>query len=885
MNPRKSFTISALIIAAAAVAAAVVFPTETARFDIPVAFTFSGEDLLVVEKNDNTILRLRGFSPGAPMHLEEERAIEPDDDRFYYMVRDLYPAPGGVMVHSYIYDRRTTDFLGYRFNLYRDIARAPETVFTIFLKEPDESPELRYAAGPGGRHYFANNCRGQRCVWRLPEDARGVVMTNGVPPAEIQELGDRNGEFGYWMSLFVDPEGTTYLSSGEDDQIVRFDSEGKRLRAWGRPGRERGELLAPVDVFLLAEAPGGEPRLTVAGTGNRDWVCFDREGEPVRVIEPLEKGYPYIDILVGRIFDIAGRNLSYDLANKCLVVAGPTFEAVEVFRRPARLRTVLLWLGAGLLVLLIAARDRLAALWRRRRIPVFFKIMLIFAPLVVGGFLISSRARKISYQAYLEESRLRSANLARAILNSVPVEELENINRPEDRGSETYEKIFAAADRLIDRKNVPQTPKWIIHKIAGGRYYFGINSWRGPIFEPFIVPAQRRMFLDALVKKEPAWGRFVDDQGEWVSYLLPVLDRHGEVINVIEIYRSTEEMARIEQETLSRVKENAVLIVISFTLLALVFSWLFVRRLKRLTVETREISRGDFSRRVDSRARDEVGDLGRAFNHMAEDLKNYTRELEKTTAEKEKIQSELRLAHQIQQDILPHVFPPEVASQKVELFGRMVPAREVGGDFYDYIMIDDHHIGVAIADVSGKGVPASLFMMVTRTLLFSNASFNREAAETIAKVNRLLCLNNTSCTFVTLFYFVCDLRTGRLEYCNAGHNPPVVRKGGAVRLLREPGETGQPALGILEDADYRQGRMTLDPGDVLLLYTDGVTEWHNRDNELFGEERLLRAVAEAGDLPARDLAATVFAKLEAFGGEVEQFDDTTMLVFRYLGHP
>lgn len=870
-----------LLLAAVSAAAAVIFSSSLESFRIPVAFAFSRGELLVAEKDDNTILRLSDFSPGIPMKLLERRKIEPDRDGTYQMVRHLHPHPDGVMVHSYVYDCGTTSLLGYRFNLYRNLSDDPETVFTIFLRNPDESPELHYAAGPGGEHYFVNNCRGQRCLWKLDPAARDVVMRDGIVPPTMARMGSENGELASWMDIYVDPVGTIYLSSGENDQVVVCAPDGQVVGMLGKQGRGPRALLAPADVFSYSPDPDSEELLTVASTGNRDWVCFDREGAPVRVIEPLESGYPYSDIMVGRIFAVAGEKLTFDLANKCLLFPEKGFGTSARFRAPARNRVLALSIIAVALILGVIFRRNLGRLYRKRRFPVFCKLVLIFTPLIAGGLLISSRAREIGYRAYLNEAILRAANLARAIHNSVDLADLEMIDSPEDRESLTYEKIYSAVDRLVDRKHVTQTPKWIIHKIVDGRYYFGVNSWRGPIFEPFIVPSDRAMFLDVLKNKKPAWGRFVDYQGEWVSYLLPVLDGEGDVVNVIELYRSTEEMSRIEEEAMRKVKENAAAIVVGFTLLALAFSWIFVRRLKRLTTETRAISRGDFDRRVQADARDEVGDLARAFNGMASDLKNYTEELARSTAEKERSQSELRLAHQIQQDILPHVFPPEVATREVALYGMMEPARDVGGDFYDYILLDDRHLGVTIADVSGKGVPASLFMMVTRTLLRSNAAFNLDPASTLEKVNRMLCLNNTSCTFVTLFYFVCDLDTGRVTYANAGHNPPIRRTAGRSAYL-SPDPPGGIALGAFDAAEYGVGEFTLKPGDTLVLYTDGVTEAINSRQELFGEERLLQVVRDSGELPPRVLAESIFSGLKTFAGDEEQFDDITLLIFRYL---
>jgi sigma-B regulation protein RsbU (phosphoserine phosphatase) len=173
-------------------------------------------------------------------------------------------------------------------------------------------------------------------------------------------------------------------------------------------------------------------------------------------------------------------------------------------------------------------------------------------------------------------------------------------------------------------------------------------------------------------------------------------------------------------------------------------------------------------------------------------------------------------------------------------------------------------------------------MMATRTLLRSNAAFNLDPSATLAKTNRMLCLNNSSCTFVTLFYFVCDLETGRISFANAGHNPPVVLRGREAGFVPAPPGRHGTALGILEEAVYLPQELSLAPGDSLILYTDGVTEAINPAQELFGEERLLEAASAAAGLPPQAVAEAIFSRLREFVGEAEQFDDITLLVFRRL---
>lgn len=240
------------------------------------------------------------------------------------------------------------------------------------------------------------------------------------------------------------------------------------------------------------------------------------------------------------------------------------------------------------------------------------------------------------------------------------------------------------------------------------------------------------------------------------------------------------------------------------------------------------------------------------------------------------LQHELEIAHRMQSSILPREAP---ATQAVELASMMIPAKEVGGDFYDYFMLDDDHMALVIADVSGKGVPAAFFMAISRTLLKTNALFLHQPAQAIRELNNQLCAENAQMMFVTVFFGVLQLRTGELVYVNAGHNPPVLRNGSGVELL----PSGQNmALAVMEDLDFVEGHLKLHPGDLLVLYTDGVTEAADREAQLFGEERLMtvvRAASASVDVFSADLLAAV----REFEAGAPQADDITCVTVRFRG--
>ena len=241
------------------------------------------------------------------------------------------------------------------------------------------------------------------------------------------------------------------------------------------------------------------------------------------------------------------------------------------------------------------------------------------------------------------------------------------------------------------------------------------------------------------------------------------------------------------------------------------------------------------------------------------------------------LKQELTVAKNVQMSVLPAVPPP---SEYYDLYAQMTPAREIGGDFYDYFKLDDHRLGLVIADVSGKGVPAALFTLVTRALLKSAARNHISPARCLSEVNELLSQENDACMFVTLFYGVLDLRDGRLLYSNGGHNPPRVVRGidGAVEAVPQ---TGNLALGIVPGHEFNETEIRLDIGDALFFYTDGITEACNTTDDEFGEDRLDDQLGTERHSAMGELVDIVVKAVEAFAIGMEQFDDMTCLALRW----
>jgi phosphoserine phosphatase RsbU/P len=303
--------------------------------------------------------------------------------------------------------------------------------------------------------------------------------------------------------------------------------------------------------------------------------------------------------------------------------------------------------------------------------------------------------------------------------------------------------------------------------------------------------------------------------------------------------------------------------------------------LRTLAAATRRLADGDFDAPVPApTTRDEVAALATDFRSMQTSLKHYIADLTATTAAKERIQSELRVATEIQASLLPRVFPPYPDRPEFDLFASMDPAKEVGGDFYDFFLVDADRLCVLIADVADKGVPAALYMMVTKTLLKTELQRLGDPATALANVNDVLAADNDRCMFATVFCAVLDSRTGEVRYANAGHNPPVhLSAGGAAFVPVPPGFM----LGPLPGARYASMTMTLAPSETLFLYTDGVTESRSEADTLLGEEPLRAQLDAIRDRRPAEQVHAIRELVRTHQGRAEQSDDVTMLALTYRG--
>ena len=281
------------------------------------------------------------------------------------------------------------------------------------------------------------------------------------------------------------------------------------------------------------------------------------------------------------------------------------------------------------------------------------------------------------------------------------------------------------------------------------------------------------------------------------------------------------------------------------------------------------------------RTNDEISDLYHEIQSMESRIVDYTDHLTRVTAEKERVSTELRTASQIQESMLPHIFPAFPEREDFDLYASMTPAKEVGGDFYDFFLIDDSHLALLIADVSDKGVPAALFMMSAKILINYRAQEGGSPSEILNAVNAQICKNNKSKMFVTVWLGILDLNTGLLTCTNAGHEYPVLRgQDGRFRVFKD--QHGL-VLGALARARYKDYEIRMMPGDAIFVYTDGVPEANNTDGEFYGMERMEEALNHVADLDPKGILKGVRENVEAFTGEAMQFDDLTMLCLEYKG--
>ena len=353
-------------------------------------------------------------------------------------------------------------------------------------------------------------------------------------------------------------------------------------------------------------------------------------------------------------------------------------------------------------------------------------------------------------------------------------------------------------------------------------------------------------------------------------------------------YKQIETEATLSyREQKGRTTTFATILLIGLELLmltaALILGKKIVKPLNRITKRIAELSEGDLEFKMEDsyRTGDEIEVLAQSFADISHKTVQYVSEVQRVTAEKERIGTELHMANQIQASMLPHVFPPFPDRPELDIYASMDPAKEVGGDFYDFFMIDDDHLCLVMADVSGKSVPAALFMMISKVILQSCAMLGQSVSEILNRTNEALCSNNQVEMFVTVWLGILEISTGKMTAANAGHEYPAIKRAdGDFEIFRDKHGF---VVGGMPQMKYKEYELQLNPGDKLFVYTDGVPEATNADNELFGTDRMIEALNSDHSADCQQLLLNVRRAVDGFVKDAEQFDDLTMMCLEYKG--
>ncbi|MEE3467193.1 MAG: SpoIIE family protein phosphatase [Eubacterium sp.] len=365
----------------------------------------------------------------------------------------------------------------------------------------------------------------------------------------------------------------------------------------------------------------------------------------------------------------------------------------------------------------------------------------------------------------------------------------------------------------------------------------------------------------------------------------PIIDKDGKVIAVVE---SDILMPHVRSSAV-RIVFFVLLYLFGLIVITMIIFYSFVRRriigpLQKLNVAAIEMAEnpGDHSELiVDIHTGDEIETLARSFENMDQKLREYIEENTRILMEKQRVNTELNLATKLQADSLPSKYPAFPDRNELLIYADMTPAKEVGGDFYDFFFIDYDHLAIIIADVSGKGIPAAMFMMMAKSILKSRVLSGGDPGTILQDVNNMICSNNPEMMFVTIWLGILNTKTGILSAANGGHEKPLLmHRGGQFEIVNDKHGA---AVGLKKGLSFPNYEIQLEPGSKVLVYTDGVPEANDKDENQFGMDRLLQAVNSESKGDPEDILMLIDREVYLFTGDAEQFDDLTMLCFQYFG--
>lgn len=369
-----------------------------------------------------------------------------------------------------------------------------------------------------------------------------------------------------------------------------------------------------------------------------------------------------------------------------------------------------------------------------------------------------------------------------------------------------------------------------------------------------------------------------------ITAMVPIKNSSRGVAGLLCIQRPISELEEARRPFLKEIALSAFLLAVFASIIAAVYiRRQFVDPITRISEEASRFARENtLGEPLDEISRlSEIANLADSITTMESDMVNYIENLTEITAEKERIGTELALASTIQENSIPNEFPAFPDRTEFDIYASMKPAKAVGGDFYNFFLIDQDHLAMAVGDVSGKGVPAALFMMVANIMISNRTHMGGTPAEILEYVNQMVCERNKADMFVTVWLGILELSTGKLIAANAGHEYPAIRRGnGQFEILKDKHGF---VVGGMEGIRYKDYELTLEPGSKIFIYTDGVPEAETTENEMFGTERMLDALNQDAEAAPMQILKNIQSAVEDFVKDAEQFDDLTMLCMEYRG--
>ena len=560
-------------------------------------------------------------------------------------------------------------------------------------------------------------------------------------------------------------------------------------------------------------------------------------------------------------------------------------------------------MSAGISFCLVLTTVRVRANMREMKKPIFDRIAVksianIIATLALFSILISVIGYTSFTNAILNQyadSAFRTAGIAASVVDADRMDEY----AASGGTTEEYLRVYDLLDRICNRSSA--TFVYVIQPDISdyGHITFLFSTMKaGQGYQHYEFGYLRETTNDDYRRKyqklyegESERELVVRDRGyiETDPHITAMVPLKGEDGKTKAILCVQYQMASIIEERNSFVRKVLITMILVAAAVSLGQVFYLGRRLLHpLQIITKEASR--FASENEMRDeklssviknRDEIGQLARAIDQMEEQIQSYVEKITSITAEEEKMRTELSLAARIQLEALPGTFPAFPDRNEFDIYASMKPAKDVGGDFYDFFLVDDDHLCLVIADVSGKGIPAALFMMVSRTILANIAMMGMSPKEVLEKANEAICANNKEEMFVTVWLGILEISTGKVTAANAGHEYPVLKKPDQdfEILIDKHGFV----LGGMEEVKYREYEFDMEPGSKLFLYTDGLPEATDNEQNMFGVELMMDALNESLNLSTKEILDHMKGRVDGFVGSAPQFDDLTMLCIEYFG--